>query len=373
LDKHLHIVTHDVPWPADFGGVVDLFYKIQALHKAGIKIHLHCFHTTRPEQSILNRYCESVHYYQRKSIYASLSLTIPYIVKSRNSEALLENLKKDNYPILLEGIHCTYWFNKGMLNHRQVFVRLHNVEYRYYHQLAKLEKNIIKKIYFRIESMLLKQYEKQLARKARFLCVSMEDALIYKNELGADKIYFLPVFLPWNQPNADKGSGSFCLYHGNLSVNENEKAAEWLLSEVFNELKIPFVIAGKSPRPALKALAHKHPHTCIVVNPSDYEMQDLIKKAQLNILPSFNNTGVKLKLLNAVFNGRHCLVNQQASKGTGLENICFQANDAAGFRKAIETLYKEPFTEKNMQHRSAALKNLYCNEENARQLIAWIY
>ena len=25
MDKTLHIICHDVPWPADYGGVVDLF------------------------------------------------------------------------------------------------------------------------------------------------------------------------------------------------------------------------------------------------------------------------------------------------------------------------------------------------------------
>ena len=39
-ENHLHIVTLDVPYPADYGGVVDLFYKLQSLHQLGIKIHL---------------------------------------------------------------------------------------------------------------------------------------------------------------------------------------------------------------------------------------------------------------------------------------------------------------------------------------------
>ena len=28
-EKKLHIICHDVPWPADYGGVVDLFYKLK--------------------------------------------------------------------------------------------------------------------------------------------------------------------------------------------------------------------------------------------------------------------------------------------------------------------------------------------------------
>ena len=35
-DKHLHIVSFSIPYPANYGGVIDVFYKLVALHKAGI-------------------------------------------------------------------------------------------------------------------------------------------------------------------------------------------------------------------------------------------------------------------------------------------------------------------------------------------------
>lgn len=373
MDKHLHIVTHDVPWPADYGGVVDLFYKIKALHKLGIKIHLHCFTGGRTEQPTLNLYCASVNYYERKKGLAAFSFTIPYIVKSRSDKALIRNLLKDDHPVFLEGIHSTYFLHNGMLANRKVFVRLHNVEYKYYRQLAKHENNILKKIYFFTESLLLKKYEKEIANKATFWPVSIEDTEFYRKKFHSKRIDFLPVFLPWDHMKSETGKGSFCLYHGNLAINENEKAADWLLNNVFNTLEIPFVVAGKNPSLPLQALAHAHPHTCIVVNPSEHEMQDLIRKAQVNIIPSFNKTGIKLKLLNAVYNGRHCLANREAVEGSGLEAACHIANGAEEFKKEIKQLFSEPFTEKNMQHRSAALEALYSNEKNARQLIAWIY
>ena len=49
-EKHLHIVCLDVPYPVDYGGVFDLFYKIKALSEAGVKIHLHCFEYGRGQQ-----------------------------------------------------------------------------------------------------------------------------------------------------------------------------------------------------------------------------------------------------------------------------------------------------------------------------------
>ena len=373
MDKHLHIVTHDVPWPADFGGMFDLFYKIKSLHQQGIKIHLHCFTNKRAEQPILNRYCESVNYYPRRKKLSVLPYSIPYIVLSRCDDALIENLQKDNYPVILEGIHCTYHLFKGKLQNRKVVVRLHNVEYNYYRHLARHENNFFKKTYFFIESLLLKKYERKLAQKATFWAVSKSDEEFYHNKFNAKQINFLPVFIPWNKIKCDTGIGNFCLYHGNLSINENEKAAIWLLEEVFRNINIPFVIAGKDPSASLKKLAHSFPHTCIVENPTEHELDDLIRKAQINVLPSFNKTGVKLKLLNALFNGRHCVVNKEAAEGTGVESFCHFANDANEFKSAIEKLNQSPFTEIEKDSRSALLNGLYSNEKNAAQIIAWLY
>jgi hypothetical protein len=102
-------------------------------------------------------------------------------------------------------------------------------------------------------------------------------------------------------------------------------------------------------------------------------MQDMIAKAHVHILPSFNKTGVKLKLLNAFFNGRHCLVNKSAVAGSGLESFCHLAKDAAGFRKQIEALYTVPFTEQEVLQRQELLQTLYNNEANARQLMTFLW
>lgn len=368
-DKHLHIVTHDVPWPADHGGMTDLFYKIKALHQQGIMIHLHCFTKGRKPQDELNKYCFSVHYYPRITSFHGLSFRIPYIVYSRRSKELITCLQKDRYPVLLEGIHTTYYLYTGQLKDRKVFIRLHNVEFVYYKQLARTEKNIFKKCYFYVESMLLKRYENTIAQKGVFLAVNMEDAKLYREILNARQVQYLPVFLPYTLSVGKEGKGCYCLYHGNLSVPENEQAATWLLSKVFHELEIPFVVAGMDPSEKLRQLAHVHKHTCIVANPGQQDMQDLIAKAQLHILPSFNITGVKLKLMNALFNGRHCLVNTAAIQGSTLITYCHVAEGADAFSAKIRELYQLDYTEQEREQRQGLLMHEFNNEENARKLI----
>ncbi len=373
MDKHLHIITHDVPWPADYGGVVDLFYKLKALHQAGVKIHLHCFTQGREPQVELEKYCEEVSYYPRNRNLKGFSFRIPFIVNSRKSQLLLANLKKDNFPILIEGIHCSYYLYKELLNDRKCILRLHNTECKYYQQLARNESNWFKRWYYIWESKLLKKYEHSIANKVSILSVSEQDTALYKSVLGAKDIQTMPVFIPHQLALGKEGKGLFCLYHGNLSINENEKAALWLLQKVFNQINTPLVIAGKNPSPLLEKWAHRQSNTCLVANPSQQEMQDLIAKAQIHILPSFNQTGVKLKLINAVFNGRHCLVNEQGVAGSGLDTTCIIAETAEAFQDKILLYYEQPFSENEIEKRNGLLHRLYNNKANAAALIAMFW
>lgn len=372
-EKHLHIVCYDVPFPVDYGGVFDLFYKIKTLSEAGIKIHLHCFEYGRGQQPELNRYCVEVNYYERLSAFKSISATLPYIVTSRANEQLLNNLKKDDYPILMEGMHCTYFVHSGDLPRNRCFVRLPNVEHSYYGKLAETTTSLPKKLYYQRESKLLYAYEKGLADKADFWTISQKDCDIFTNDLGYGKIDNLPLYLPEYAPVWKGEKGSYCLYHGNLGVEENEFAATWLLENVFNNVEIPFVIAGKNPSKKLEKLAHAQLHTCLVSNPSDKELEDMIRKAQVNILPSFNNTGIKLKLINALNYGRHCLLNASAVEGSGLDDCCTIANTCANMQKEVSRLFDQPYTYYNFEHRMEMLKAVFNNRRNARQMIGWIF
>lgn len=372
-EKHLNIVCYDVPYPVDYGGVFDLFYKIKTLSAAGVRIHLHCFEYGRGRQPELEKYCVEVNYYERLSPFKSISATLPYIVASRANEQLLANLKKNNYPILMEGMHCTYFAHSGELPKERCFVRLPNVEYKYYNKLAETASSLPKKWYYQRESKLLYNYEKGLAGKADFWTISQNDCDVFVNDLGYKKIDNLPLYLPDYNPVWKGEKGNFCLYHGNLEVDENEFAAIWLLENVFNKVEIPFVIAGKNPSKKLEHLAHEQMHTCIVSNPGEKEMEDLIRKAQVNILPSFNNTGIKLKLINSLYLGRHCLLNSSAVDGSGLGDLCTIANTCHNMQEEVKRLYELPYSYYGFEQRMDVLKSTFDNGRNARQMMGWIF
>ena len=372
MDRHLHIISFDVPYPPDYGGVIPVFSLLESLKKAGITIHLHCFDYGRGPQPALDEFCAEVKYYSRNTGLKGFSLVLPYIVSSRINKDLRETLMKDDYPILMEGIHCSYLHRDSAFSKRNLTLRLHNVEFNYYRQLYLNSTDWTKKIYYFFESRLLKKYEEQLAKKLKIVTLAAEDLHIYKRIFGAKDIIHIPVVIPYSEVSSRKGIGNFCLYHGNLSVPENDKAAAWLVKNVFKDLRLPLVIAGKNPGNELKKLIANSQDVQLVENPSEELMQELIASAQINVLPSFNSTGIKLKFLNALFNGRHCVVNAATACATQVVSLCHVADDEVEFRNLINKLYNQEFTQEEIENRKEVLSLVFDNATNTRSLVQWI-
>ena len=156
MQKSVHIVSFDVPWPVDYGGMFDIMNTIIQFKKLNINVHLHCFlYNERGKPQELNKYCKKVYYYKRKTLLEALPLKTPYIISSRINKELIQRLNEDNFPVLLQGMHCTGiipFLNKD----RKIVVRMHNEEYIYYKELEKQSGNIFKKIYLKWESILFK-------------------------------------------------------------------------------------------------------------------------------------------------------------------------------------------------------------------------
>jgi hypothetical protein len=374
LEKHLHIISLNVPYPADYGGVYDLFFKLPVLKNEGVKIHLHCFTKDRAEQSELNKYCEEVFYYQRNTGHTGLSSQFPYIVSSRINKDLTQRLLKDTYPVLMEGVHCTAITNDKRFANRKMFVRVHNVENEYYYQLYKFSRNTKRAIFYWLESKQLYKYEKQLVRRANaFWTVARHDVEYYQKEFDCKTIEYLPLFIPAWKMNVAEGMGEYCLYHGMLEVEENEYAVKWLVKKVFNDINLPFVIAGKNPSKTIVSLVKKYKHISLVSNLDEKQMLDTISKAHIHVLPSFNNTGIKIKLLNALYNGRHCVVNDAMIAGNSLKDMCHVVNSAEEFKERIQLLYHQPFSKEEKLYRQKLLQAEFSNEKNAKQIVQWIW
>jgi hypothetical protein len=293
-DKHLHIIAFDVPYPPNYGGVIDIYYKIRALHAAGVKVHLHCFAYGRVTAPGWEKLCYEIHLYPRNTGWKSAISWKPYIVISRRSPLLLQNLLQDDYPILFEGLHSCFLLNDKQLASRFKIYRESNIEHHYYFQLFKAEHHLFKKLYFLAESWKLRLFQKQLNHADIMLMVSKDDKAYLSGKFPGKKIGYLPSFHKDDDVTILPGKGTYALYHGNLEVAENVLAAEYLIKNVFQELDETLVIAGLNPPERLVRMISRFPKIKLVTNPSDDDMYDLIRNAQINVLVTFQTTGLKL-------------------------------------------------------------------------------
>lgn len=369
--KRLHIVSFNVPDPPDYGGVIDVFYKIKALSELGIKIHLHCFTYGREQSEVLNKFCEKVYYYPRKKFYQAIYSSVPYIVGSRKNDELLSNLAGDSDPILFEGLHTCFYLNHPALQHKLRAVRMHNVEWDYYRSLKEAERNYLIKFYFYYESKKLKTFEEELKHASKIFAISRSDYEYLRPT--HEQVYYAPAFHSNQSVTSQPGKGDFILYHGNLSVVENNQAALYIIKKIVEGSEFRFVIAGKSPLASLIKEVKKYGNIELVANPSFEKISDLVTNAHINLLPTFQPTGIKLKLLNALHKGRFCLVNSKMVNNTGLEQLCIMEDNPNVTKRIIHELMQKEFTPEEIRNRTELLSRNFSNHANALHMASELF
>jgi len=370
--RTLHIVAFDVPFPANYGGVIDIYYKIKAIYEEGIDIKLHVYNYGRKlSKSELSKYCSEINYYSRKIYKNPFMGTLPYIVNSRNSSELLNNLQKDQAPILFEGLHCTYYLAHPSLQNRVKIVRTHNIEHHYYKHLESSESKYFKKYFFRIEAEKLKKHQEILKHANIIAAISPNDTSYFNKKFG--NTIYIPAFHSNNKMVKPDNKGDFVLYHGNLSVPENYNAAKQLILNVFSKIKTRAIIAGNNPPKELITLCNMHQNVELKYNLSSDEIHQLIENAHINVLYTNQNTGIKLKLLNALYLGRFSIVNSLMVEGSGLEKLCTISNNFQNIIQNINTLTKTDYTENHYTDKKLFLEKKFNNTIGVQKLIKHIY
>jgi hypothetical protein len=245
------------------------------------------------------------------------------------------------------------------------------VENDYYKSLAKVESNIFKRYYFYNEAMKLEAFEPVLGLANAIAAISRNDTTHFEKKYG--NAFYIPAFHSNETVNINHGKGNFTFYHGNLAIGENNEAALWLVNEVYNQLKVPLIIAGSRPTKELISAVSKKNHITLISDLTTKQIHQLINDAHINVLPTFQPTGIKLKLLSALYNGRFAVVNPVMVENTGLEILCEVAATPAEMRKKITELMEIDFKAADIRTREKVLYENFSNDVNAQKLLNLIY
>ena len=218
-----------------------------------------------------------------------------------------------------------------------------------------------------MEACKLKRYEKVLTIASHLLCISPNDNLYFDQKFGNS--HFIPAFHPFNEIKSKEGRGEYILFHGNLSVSENIQAVEFLIQNVFSKISQKVIIAGKNPSERLAQKIQKLSNIQLVSNPDNEQMENLIQNSHICLIPTFQDTGLKLKLLASLFSGRFCIANTPMIHKTGLEHLCRQADTPKEMIDCVKELFELKFTSVEIEKRKLILEDTFSNRHNALNII----
>ena len=139
-------------------------------------------------------------------------------------------------------------------------------------------------------------------------------------------------------------------------------------------MDIPLVIAGNKPSAELEEAVRQHDHIELKDKLTSGQIYNLIKEAHINVLPTFQTTGIKLKLIAALFSGRHCVVNTPMVKGTGLEELCSIRDTEKDMKEEITRLFNVPFSGEEIEKRKNVLSDSgFANATNVKKMMALLF
>ncbi len=364
-NKPLHIISFDNPFPPNYGGVIDVFYKIKSLYDLGFEIYLHCFYDERNQVSEeLKAITKSVFLYKKNRNPMFLLSPIPLSITSRFHQELAHNIDLVEAPILFEGLQTTMIMNKAELGNRKLFLRLHNLESNFYAGMSKNETGILKKNLYHIESKKYHDYQNKVAEFEHVFTLSKYEYEIVKTK--TDKVSYIPVFHGNYEFKELSEFGDYAFYHGDLRLPDNKKAVSFLI-KLFH--KIPdykLIIASSNGKEFIGKQCKNATNIAFVSIENEEQLTSLLANAHINVMLSFQQSGTKLKIVNSLFKSRFCLINNNMVDDERILNICEIANNESEFIQKINQLKKQPFTQN--EGRAKVLSEVYNDSKNAKIL-----
>ncbi len=309
--KPFHFVSLDNPFGPNYGGTWDIYYRLKWFIKHEMIHQIYYFH--KKSNSNVQDYNLPTFSIPRPMNYLQWLSPIPFTVNTRKSDIIWSELMKDENPIWLEGIHTSYFLPslKKIQPKRKVYLRVHNHEAIYYQELGKITHSILKKIYFRVETIKLDFWEKKVWPLCdKLFCISEEESQTIKTY--NKNTFFLPSFVPIHEskPFEIPKEPFRIIFHGNFEIEANQKSLFWLLDFISHYPEFTIAIYGNQ--------AQKFKNSMLTILDNTQPLETQLTYQDIFVLPVFQKSGVKIKYLESLRMGKPVLGTPDASYGSGI-------------------------------------------------------
>lgn len=260
------------------------------------------------------------------AVYRNYSLTF--------KEKVLSIVNK--YNIIIVDHYVMFQYVPENFNGK-IILHEHNAEYILWERFAQNEKNILKKIIGKIETMRVKKYELCISALAnKILCVSLNDIEnLKKVGVQENKIELLmsvgDEILLKKEDLKFEDTENALLFIGTLTWEPNIDGLIWFIENGWEKLKkkiplVKFYIIGKNPPEKLKNLVKKY--SDIILTGFVENLEDYYKKCRVFVAPLRYGSGIKIKNINAMYRGIPLVTTSIGAEGIeGKDGIHFMIGD----------------------------------------------
>lgn len=325
------VVSSDFPYPPNHGGRKDVWEKILALKDSGHSIDLIATVNEIPAKKdlkIVSSIVENTKILKRKKELKSFLSLDPMQLKSREDLKKVSLNKEYDY-VILEGDYVLPILENQNINGEIIF-RMHNDEKKYFLQLMKSEKSLLKKFYYFTESIKFKRISHNIISHLETIWfISKDEMDVFNSKNRNFNGYFVPPHVNPNNIYFDNLVNRKVLFIGSLFMVNNVEGVKWYLQNIHDDISNEFYdyelhIAGNSKGTSLswlkEEISKRKYADNIFIYDSPENLNDLYSKCSIFINPMRHGAGLKLKTVEALQNGLAVVSTSVGAEGTGLKH-----------------------------------------------------
>lgn len=393
--KKVLLLTPTLPFPPHSGGVIKT-NKVAHFLSEKYDLSIACF-LKNDDVTYQNEFLQNI----KLVDFFSLQLDIPRNAKNfilSNLQGIPLNLYRNKSAVFQEKINSIIQqYDVVFCDHYVMFqyipkeykgkivLHQHNCEYLIWKRYATFEKNKLKKVALLNQAWRIKVYEQEICKRANTILAAPNDieelvkigavkTKFYETyHLGDDELLTLPNLKFDTSKNA-------LLYIGTLSWEANIDGLIWFYNEIWQIVKqqnptIKLYIVGKNPDERLQAIAAKDKQ--IILTGFIKDVEPYFQKCNVFITPLRFGSGIKVKVINALYRGIPCVTTSIGTEGLKTKDgiDIFSKDGKIDFANAIQTLLTDEIkwnqfsinareTANKYYTWKAVLENIICAIEN---------
>jgi polysaccharide biosynthesis protein PslH len=371
----------DFPFPPNYGGRLDMWRRIQLLHRMGISVDVVASIKEAPNQEQeqeVRRWVHNLKLVKREMGATKLLSFQPFSVLTRSN---LQNvpLSESYSAVILETEHVAPILKNPGLRARMRILRLHNDEAHYYKELSASSRELWRKAFYRMEGIKFKFYSSRAMQWCDllwFLSGFERQEYCVRHPASVPKAFLVPLHVERSTMKRHKLRGNRVIFAGKLGFANNARGVEWYIDQVHPRLAdingYELMVAGNTEGESLDSLRRsiaRHPNISLYENPS--ELQLYYEMASVFVNPVFHGAGVKLKTIDAIRAGLPVVSTSIGIIGTPLLNgkHVIVADDPQAFADSIRRLLSDrDYAENLVSEAQAFVGHEYDQERIIKEL-----